>query len=334
MTGRPPAGRLLAILERASGLPLVVFGDLVMDEFLVGRIDRVSREAPVLILEHQRLVRVPGGGANAAANVAALGGRVLAVGLVGDDEPGAALRGLLAERGIDVSGVATIPGFTTPTKTRVLAGSTTSVQQQVVRIDRGLRGRVEPGHRAALRRALAERSREAAAVLVSDYDHGALDEAARAAVTGGAGGRVITVDSRRRLAAFRGMTAATPNLEEAAVALGRDIPDRDEEVAAAAEELRAAAGARHLVITRGSRGMTVAGEGRPPAHLPVFGTDQVADVTGAGDTVIAALTLALAAGADILEAAHLANVAAGLAVMKRGTATVTPAEIGAVLASG
>jgi rfaE bifunctional protein kinase chain/domain len=331
LTSAPEGPRLLEILERWAGRRVVVYGDLVLDEFLIGRIDRISREAPVLILEHRTVLRLPGGGANSAANVAALGGVPLPVGAVGDDAAGESLVAELRARGIETSGILRVPGYETPTKTRILAGSSTSVQQQVVRIDRGLReGPGEPACRELARR-VAERRDGSDALLVSDYDHGALDPEARSALPGSWVDLVVTVDSRRHLARFHGMTAATPNLEEAGGALGRTVPDLDPEVASGAVALREQLGAASLAITRGSHGMTLVGPGDAPEHLPVFGTDEVADVTGAGDTVIAALTLALAAGAGIRDAAHLANVAAGLVVMKRGTATVSPAEMRRVL---
>ena len=329
----PEASRLRPLLAQLSGRRVVVLGDLVLDEFLIGRIDRISREAPVLILEHQRLARAPGGGGNAVANVAALGGTALPVGWVGDDEGGDALLELLGARGIDTSGVVRVPGLATPTKTRILAGSSTSVQQQVVRVDRGVRGRLPDHARRRLQEGIAARLSHAAALLVSDYDHGTFDLPSRRAVAGWAERAQIpwTVDSRRHLREFRKMTAATPNLEEAAGALGEAIADDPDAAAAAAGALLAALAASHVIVTRGSRGMTVVSAGQPALHLPAFGSGEVADVTGAGDTVIAVLTLALAAGAEIRTAAQLANVAAGLVVLKRGTATVSPAEIDAAL---
>jgi rfaE bifunctional protein kinase chain/domain len=315
-----------------AGFPkcrVVVFGDMVLDEFLYGRIDRVSREAPVLILEYEGVDRVPGGGGNAAANAAALGGTVLPVGCLGDDDSGAALREWYRRRGIDGSGILEEPSRTTPTKTRVLAGSSTSVQQQVVRIDRNVGDCLPEAVHRRLAERLQERVGSADALLISDYGHGTISEAMLQGFGDLAArpGLVTLVDSRRRLERFRGMTAVTPNLEEASGALGRNVPDEEDAVAEAARELQQRLSTRHLAITRGSRGMTVLGPGTPPTHLPVFGTDQVADVTGAGDTVIAAFSLALASGANTVEAAHLANVAAGLAVLKRGTATVSRDEL-------
>jgi len=328
--------RVRSLVADLAGRRVVVLGDLVLDEFLIGRIDRISREAPVLILEHQRLVRAPGGGGNAVANVAALGGTALPVGWVGDDEGGAALLEILGARGIDTSGIVRVPGLATPTKTRVLAGSSTSVQQQVVRVDRGVRGHLPEAARQGLQKAIADRLAGGGALLVSDYDHGTFDPATRRSVAGWAERATLpwTVDSRHHLRAFRGMTAATPNLEEASGALGEPIADDSEAAARAASALLEALGAAHVIVTRGSRGMTLASTGNAPLHLPAFGSGEVADVTGAGDTVIAVLTLALAAGAEIRTAAQLANVAAGLVVLKRGTATVSPAEIDLALAGG
>jgi len=319
--------RLLSLVDGFSDQKVVTFGDMVLDEFLYGRIDRVSREAPVLILEYERIDQVPGGGGNAAANAASLGGTVFPVGLVGQDEAGATLRSWFEERRMDVSGLVADPSLDTPTKTRVLAGSSTSVQQQVVRIDRNRRRRT--GDVPQLLRCLQEHLAGASVLLVSDYGHGTVEPEALCRVRRecSSDGMVTLVDSRRRLLHFPGMTAATPNLEEAVGALGHEVPDEDAAVETAAQELRAKLRVDHLAITRGSRGMTILGPDMHAKHLPVFGTDQVADVTGAGDTVIAAFALALASGASTREAATLANIAAGLAVLQRGTATVSQAAL-------
>ncbi len=325
---RPSARSLAAIVEKFPALEVVVFGDMVLDEFLFGRIDRVSREAPVLILEYERLERVPGAGANAAANVASLGGTVLPLGLIGDDEEGKALRDWFLAAGVDPSGLMEASGFSTPTKTRVLAGSSTSVQQQVVRIDRNRSSEVDAPTLRKLHDRLLDLLGHADVLLISDYAHGTISSDVLETAAHSTGSDLVTlVDSRRSLTSFHGMSAVTPNLEEAAAALGRDVPDEEEAVAQAAVDLRRQLGAQHLAITRGSRGMTVVGPGVGPGHLAVYGTDQVADVTGAGDTVIATFALALASGADTSEAAHLANMAAGLAVLKRGTATVSRQEL-------
>ena len=318
---------LRTIVEKMRGLPVVLFGDLVLDEFQYGEIARVSREAPVLILDYKESRYVPGGGANAAANLAALGARVRPVGRVGRDEAGDALLGLFEERRIETSFIVRDRGYRTPVKTRILAGSAHTSKQQIVRMDRGPAG--QPLGRDAAARLLARlarASRGASATLVADYHFGAaspaLLRAARPLAT------PVALDSRFRVLEYRRITAATPNVAEVEAALGLRIPDDDvAALEAAGASLRRTLGARAVVVTRGSRGMSLFEKGRRPVHLPAFGSDEVADVTGAGDTVISAFTLALAAGATYLEATRLANMAGGIVVMKRGTATVTPAEI-------
>lgn len=319
--------RLLGLVDAFSRQKVVTFGDMVLDEFLYGRIDRVSREAPVLILEYERTDQVPGAGGNAAANAASLGATVFPVGLLGQDQAGRTLRTWFEEHHMSVSGLVADSSMDTPVKTRVLAGSSTSVQQQVVRIDRNRRR--STGDVPRLLQCLQEHLSGASVLLVSDYGHGTVDPEALCRVRREScpSGLVTLVDSRRRLLRFERMTAATPNLEEAMGALGREVPDEDAAVAAAAQELREKLQVEHLAITRGSRGMTILGPDLRPSHLPVFGTDQVADVTGAGDTVIAAFSLALASGANTKEAAMLANIAAGLAVLKRGTTTGSQASL-------
>ncbi len=321
---------LLDLVDRLQGTPVVVLADLVLDEFLHGEIARVSREAPVLILDYLGLDPMPGGGANAVNNVRALGGTPLPVGVVGDDEPGSRLVGLLERAGIDASGVVRLAGYATPTKTRVLAGLPHSRHQQVVRIDRGRAASVPPESAgAAAERAAVRLAGGAKAVLLSDYDYGLVTpESARMVIDLARKRSVPAVcDSRRRLAGYRGVTAATPNLEEAEQALGRGLGEPGAEMEDAGRRLVGDLECRALLITMGSRGMTLIEDGVRPFAIPVFGTDQVADVTGAGDTVIAVFTLALAAGATFRLAALLSNVAAGLVVLKRGTAVVTADEL-------
>jgi rfaE bifunctional protein kinase chain/domain len=329
-----PAAALGRWLGAFHGIPIVVLGDLVLDEFAYGEIARVSREAPVLILEYKESRYTPGGGANAAANLAALGARVRVVGRVGRDEAGDRLLSLLEERRIERSAILRDPGYRTPVKTRVLAGSAHTSKQQIVRIDKGSTGQrlTREAARTLLARARSAAAR-ARALLVADYDFGA----AAPDLLRGIARRpsIVTLDSRRRLLEFRGVTAATPNLAEAEQALGARIPDGSRrDLVAAGTRLRRLVGAPALVVTQGSRGMTLFERGKAPLHIPPFGGDEVADVTGAGDTVVSAFTLALAAGASFREATLLANVAGGLVVMKRGTATVSAAEIARALAAG
>ena len=317
--------QLLAIINRFAGARVVLFGDLVLDRFILGTPKRISREAPVIILRHEAQRDVPGGGANALANIAALGAKVTAVAVVGDDEPGAALRGALAEREVDDSDIVTVPGYRTPTKVRILGGGPSSLKHQVARYDIEDQLAADGAWRTEFDRRLAAAVAGAGAVAISDYGYGCAAPEVTAAITGAAEKSWICLDSRYRIGAFGGVSAATPNLEELEAFCGRRLVG-DDDVAAGAEELRRALGARFVLATRGNRGMTLA-EAGGTRRIPVFGGDQVADVTGAGDTVLAVLTVALAAGAKPFDAARLANVAAGLVVLKLGTATVSAREL-------
>lgn len=334
MTPQSASEPLLALLKRFSGVTAAVAGDLVLDEFAYGDIARVSREAPVLILEYKTSRYAPGGGANTAANIAALGANVRIVGRVGRDEAGRRLLALFEERRIDRSGIVRDPAHLTPVKTRILAGSAHTIKQQIVRIDRNVASR-PPGRSvvAALARGLARAARGAQALLIADYGFGAATPALAAALRPRP--PILTLDSRFRLLEYRGVTAATPNLDEVEKALGIVIPDGDDAaLSAAGRRLRRKLGCEALLVTQGSRGMTLFQEGASAMHIPPFGADEVADVTGAGDTVIGTFTLALAAGASYIDAAAMANVAGGLVVMKHGTATVAVGEIARTLRAG
>jgi rfaE bifunctional protein kinase chain/domain len=313
---------------------VLVVADLVADEFLYGRIDRVSREAPVLILQYDGTDVRLGGGANAVHNIRTLGGWPLPVGVLGKDETGRRLRGLLRETGIVARHVATEPAYTTPVKTRILAGGAHSTKQQLVRIDRATRLSERSAARKAVLRALRQFKGRLDAVLVSDYGFGLLTpDLVEAAVMLARRRRVpVTVDSRFALLAFRGMTAVTPNEPEVEAALGVSIGHDAKKLEAAGRALLRKLDVKAVLITRGSDGMALFEPGRPALHIPIYGSDQVADVTGAGDTVIAAFTLALAAGAAPAEASYLANYAGGIVVMKRGTATVSAAELARAVA--
>ncbi len=327
--------RLIKIVESFPKLTITVLGDLVADEFVFGEISRVSREAPVLILKHRDRTVVPGGGANAVYNLADLGVNVLPVGVVGTDEPGKLLIKAFRHKHIPVSGVLKDKSYTTVTKTRILAGMMHSSRQQVVRIDR----EPEEGPSAHLRRELVlaaiEYGRASDALLVSDYGYGAATPQILNAVRQkGALKRIpITLDSRYRMLEYSGATAATPNEPEVEEALGIKIGQDWAKLSIAGERLMERLQLQSLVITRGRDGMVAFNKRHKPVDIPIHGSDEVADVTGAGDTVIATFTAALAAGASTEEAAHLANYAGGIVVMKRGTATVSQSELLHVLES-
>jgi rfaE bifunctional protein kinase chain/domain len=329
MTKHRENDRLRKIVEAFPKVTVTVLGDLVADEFVFGEISRVSREAPVLILKHKERKVVPGGGANAICNLADLGVNVLPVGVVGDDEPGRQLLRAFRHRRIPVSGVLKDRSYATVTKTRILAGFAHTSGQQVVRLDR------EPAQapNAHLRRELILAARQYAqasdALLVSDYGYGAATPSLLQAVRERRGiDKVpVTLDSRHRLLEFTGVTAATPNEPEVEEILRTRIGNDWERLVAAGEELIGKMNLESLVITRGKDGMVAFPRRHKPIDLPIYGSDEVADVTGAGDTVIATFTVALAAGASTEEAAHLANYAGGIVVMKRGTATVSRQEL-------
>ena len=326
----PDQQRLLDIIDRFSSTPVALIGDLVLDRFILGTPKRISREAPVIILRHEEQRDVPGGAANALANMAALGLGVTALGAVGDDEPGVALRTALADRGIDTGSLLVVPRYRTPTKVRILGGGASSLKHQVARYD------IEdelPDDGSWYRELLLKLPAigDCTAVAISDYGYGCVQPDIADALRDTVGRDTwITLDSRYRIGDFVGVDGATPNLEELEVAVGRSL-DGDGEVVDAAEELRSRLDARFLLATRGNQGMTLIDADRVAAHIPVFGTDEVADVTGAGDTVLAVLTAALAAGASPLEGARLANIAAGLVVMKLGTATISADELRAAI---
>lgn len=325
---------MIDIVRRFRDARVVVIGDLIADEYVYGRVARVSREAPVLILEYDSTEVVPGGAGNAAANAAALGARVQLVSLVGRDEPGRRLQRALPSR-VDRRGLLRPAAFRTPVKTRILAGGIHSAKQQVVRIDRLSARPVTPAERQAITRAALKAVAGADAVLISDYGSGLVTPALAREVAAAARPRrlPVLVDSRYALTRYRRLTACAPNESEVEQALGVRIDDSPRVLERAGRQLLEQTRMNAVVITRGSRGMAVFEAGMPTVHIPIFGSDQVADVTGAGDTVMATLTLALAAGAGMADAARLANVAGGLVVMKRGTAVVTAAELRRALGS-
>jgi D-glycero-beta-D-manno-heptose-7-phosphate kinase len=346
--------RLRKIVEAFPRITITVLGDMVADEFVFGEISRVSREAPVLILRHRDREVVPGGGANAVNNLADLGVNVLPVGVVGNDEPGRLLLRSFRHKRIPVTGILRDGNFPTVTKTRILAGTPHTWRQQVVRIDR--EPEQPPASHISRELALATREylRVSDALLVSDYGYGAgspqILNAARdrrkqprnASGLAHSTRRVsrredfresipVVLDSRHRMLEFSGITAATPNQPEVEEALRKKIGEDWKRLCSAGAEIISRMKLQSLVITRGRDGMVAFSGKHKPVDIPIFGSDEVADVTGAGDTVIATFTAALAAGATSEEAAHLANYAGGIVVMKRGTATVSQRELIEVL---
>ncbi len=323
--------RLLWLIDAMADKPVLMVVDLVADRFITGTPKRISREAPVLILRFEEEKLIPGGGANAVANVRALGGRPLPLGIVGDDQNGEQLLKELQRQEISTDGILVRPGYLTPTKTRILGGGKHSIKQQIVRFDIEEILEQETAEQVALSLHLKSLTGTATVAVFSDYGYGgvrpALIPEVRKAISRSASEPgTILCDSRYRLEEFSGMDGATPNEEEAEALLGEALDDDQERLFDGGRRLLKTLKAGFLLITRGSRGMALF-EAQGVWHLPVHGTDQVADVTGAGDTVIGTFALALAAGATALEAACLANYAGGVVVMKMGTATLDPKEL-------
>ena len=328
--------RLLELIDRFTMPRLVVLGDLLADEFVYGRVARVSREAPVLILEYDSTEILPGGAGNAANNAAALGGQVTVVGLVGRDDAG---RRLLASmpRNVSRDRIVRPDDYRTPVKTRILAGGIHSAKQQVVRIDRRIEG-ITDQHRAAVERAATAAVRHGDALLVSDYGSGLVtprfvsDLARR--IRASKRRIPVLIDSRYALTQYSRLTACTPNESEVEQVLGVDIADKPRALERAGRTILKQTKMGAVLITRGSRGMALFEPDKPTVHIPIYGSDQIADVTGAGDTVMATMALALAVGSSFEDAARLANYAGGLVVMKRGTATVSADELRRAVRSG
>lgn len=320
--------RLTNLVHEFAKRRVLVVGDLVADQFLYGEISRVSREAPVLILRHERTETVPGGAANCAVNLASLGAQAALVGVVGTDAAGDALLDKLRACGVDGEGIVRAPELRTATKMRVLAGQAHSMRQQVIRVDYESESLSDAKLVAETTARLRQAISRADAIIVSDYNYGVAGAEVVALVRAAAKERgvPVLVDSRFRLLDFPDFTSATPNEDEVEQVLGRRLTDAAT-LEKAANELRERLEHRALLITRGSQGMLLLEAGAAPLHLAAVGSREAVDVTGAGDTVIAAYTLALACGATFADAAQLANHAGGIVVMKRGTASVKAVEL-------
>ncbi|MBF5046314.1 sugar kinase [Aggregicoccus sp. 17bor-14] len=323
----PELSRLPRLFPRRR---VLVVGDLVADHYIYGQTDRVSREAPVLIVRYESAEVKLGGGANVAANLRSLEGEVRALGALGDDEMGRELRQQFRSRGIALSAVGG-PGVETETKTRILAGGVSTTRQQMLRLDRSRRTSLPPRARRELARQLVRAARDADAIVVSDYGAGVVGDEVRASLRAlAAEGMPVCVDSRYALASFTGVTVCKPNEPELESLAGRPVRTEAELLDAGHAALRRLQ-CQALLVTRGRHGMVLFDAKGGVERIPVHGMKEAVDVTGAGDTVIASFALGLAAGGTFLEAARLANVAGALVVQKQGTATVSREELQAEL---
>ena len=321
----PDLSRLLDLIALFPQQTITVVGDFVVDEYVTGEISRVSREAPVIILRHEETRVVPGGGANAVNNLIALGAGVLPVGAVGNDAAGDALVAYFRGKDVNVSGIVAARNWATTTKTRFLARWSHTARQQVLRVDREASQGLTDGVQRQIQRKAEACAAKSSGTIISDYGAGVVTPELVKRLRA----KVLTLDSRYRLLEFRGakITAATPNEPELEAAYHVRIGKNEAQLEALGQRTLRALGLPALLVTRGKDGMVLFERGKAPHKIGVYGSEDAVDVTGAGDTVIAVFTLALAAGGSFLEAAHLANYAGGIVVMKRGTATVSRAEL-------
>lgn len=315
---------LRPLVDRLRGCRVLVVGDLMLDEYLRGEVSRISPEAPVPILEVRTHESRLGGAANTAANIQALGGTAFLVGVVGKDETAITLGEQLSAMRITSTCVPD-GGRPTSKKTRLVAS-----QQQIVRVDQEKRHAISGPVLDAVKHAIDGRIKDAHAVVISDYAKGVItQEIARYAITRArAGGLPVVVDPKQRdFTLYAGATVITPNLAELEAAAVTPVPF---EVGRIVAELLPALEGAALLVTRSAEGMSLFQMGVDPIHVPAI-AKEVFDVTGAGDTVVATLALALAAKLSFAEAIELASVAAAISVSKRGTSTVNPAELLAAL---
>lgn len=317
------AERLLVLSDRFAQARVLVVGDLTLDEFLTGQVERISREAPVLIIRHKTTRQTPGGGANAVYNLAKLGAKVKVAGLVGKDAQGEVLRGIFEAAGIDTSGIFVDPDRPTVTKTRITGHSRQSVTQQIVRVDRKSDDLPDIDVQLQLAAHIRQQLDTVDAVVCSDYGDGVFTAPVIEAVLSHS---QTIVDAQKSLPRYRGATLFTPNLPEAEQAVGYRIHDA-QALTKAGFDLLALTQAQQILITRGDEGMSLFDRAGCEQSIPAFNRTDVFDVTGAGDTVVAALTLSLCGGASFWEASVLGNLAASIVVRQFGTAATTPDEM-------
>ncbi len=319
-------------LKKFSKINILIIGDMVADVYLKGNISRVSREAPVLVLEHAGEKVVPGGAANVVHNVATLGGQAFAVGLIGNDKAGTGLRAILNDKNVDTTGLIVEENRPTITKTRIIAGGSATVSQQIVRIDQEMKSPILSQTEESFINILKQVIDKIDAVVLSDYGSGMLSDKIRSFIIESCQEKNIKtiVDSRYDILKFEGVSFVKQNEAEAAKAVGFELTSEDA-VVTAGKILLEKLQAEGIIISRGEQGMSLIQDNGEIHHIPVVDKSEVFDVSGAGDTAVAAFILAIASGAKPVEATKIANFAAGIAVRKLGTATVSNEELKEVL---
>ncbi len=316
-------------LEIVNNLPSVsvgVIGDVVADVYMYGRPFKLSREAPVIVVKYEGETVVPGSAGNAINNLSGLGAKVFPIGLVGDDKEGNCLRDHFSSEGVDVTGLFVSKERGTISKTRLLAGDTHASKRQVVRIDKETPWKMPGSMETKILNHIDEVNRKADVWIISDYGYDIITPKVLNKMLQIAKEKTVVADSRNRICDFVGATVIAPNETEAAAASGISINGEDD-VLRAGKKLLKEIGSEAVIITRGNHGMTLFEKTGRVEKIPICGPNEVTDVTGAGDTVTVMLALAMPAGASYVQAARLSNYAAGVVVMKNGTATLSRPEL-------
>jgi rfaE bifunctional protein kinase chain/domain len=321
--------QLLKIIDRFAEKTIAVWGDLILDEYLYGTTRRISREAPVLIISYRSKELSLGGGGNSLLNLKALGAAPVPIGVIGKDDAGKRILKILKQLGVSTEYILIEKAFQTPIKTRILAGEESTRKQQVLRIDKEAKVPETNDLKKRLLNSLRKAHHQTDALLISDYNYFTVKEDLFRKMLHGLKrlNKPVALDSRFRLTDFEGVTVLTPNEPEVEHALHIELKDNKGMVRKAGRQLLNRVRAEAVLITRGSKGMVLFERGKPPLVIPIHGSTDIVDVTGAGDTVISVFTLALTCGATFKQAAQLANYAGGIVVMKKGTATLSPQEL-------
>ena len=320
---------LLEIIKHFDGKKIAVWGDYILDEYLYGYTRRISREAPVLILSYRNSDFSLGGAGNSLLNLKALGAKPIPVGILGNNQTGKKIESLIKKSGISSKYLIKDSDYKTPLKTRIFAGEESTRKQQILRIDKESKVPNTQKINSALLDALKELGNQVCAVLISDYNYFNVKKYVyNKMLPFFKKNRLpITLDSRFRILNFKKTTVSTPNEKEAKKALGINIYDDKKPFDILGTRLLKRTESDSILLTRGSKGMVLFSRNRKPYNINIYGTDEIVDVTGAGDTVISTFTLAMTAGAKPCQAAEIANYAAGIVVMKKGTATVSKKEL-------
>lgn len=322
----PTPERYEELIDRFEGLPVAVVGDIVADIYIYGKPSKLSREAPVMIVQFEEERLIPGSAGNSMHNLAVLGAEVHAVGAVGEDELGHRLQEMMIDLGIHVDGLFFDPELSTTSKTRILAGDLHTSKQQVIRIDREPDAPVSRHTEEVLVKHLEGLKADVKGLLVSDYGYNIVSPDTTGQILAQYVDHVTVADSRHRIAEYKGCWLVKPNESEAIAATGTPIR-MAEDAERVGRELLDRTGGKSVLLTRGNQGMILFESGAEPDVIPIVGEQDIVDVSGAGDTVVSVALLALAAGATFGEAARLANYAASVVVMKRGAATCTKDEL-------